>query len=703
MGQFDRVIPVKVESGDQVSVATKRVGGNFKVVPTGEAANTADWVGDKVQGGNPQTEDVSPTLASKDKKKLGRAPKVAQAGEANKQERSRQLAGLKTTTMRLNEKTGEAYDTEEVKPGKAKPPHVIAGTHPAPARKPEGETGELAPMRATTKEEHEADWGVKKAPETFDPPKETSSSSESNINTPLADIDKDPLKTTTMRMQKTYIAKGSKTKPTGSDEKGGYIEEVIELGDEKKKRIPLPQLVRTKTEISKWRQGAGAAGIADAARERKLAGVKSETGSDRWNAEGTEEIVSTGRKPSMPKPRTSAGNVIPAEALNTDWDEAPASRGRGPKTGGAQLLDLNERAETNLPGQTEYQQARSKTKDLLRNTPAKGTLGLNKDAISEHAKSMAVRDFSDENGNIKDIDMAKTSMSPKGYHHTKATVMALAGLKPDQEHLLDAHLGAAKNTHAHQNRLNTAYNHLIERQRFEHTSKPGNGTKYSVERGNIDASEGSKDYFVPKGSSQLTHASLLGSKTELEGSTVGFNGFTASKDAEGNDTYKAIEHPSGKKLHQGYAPYEENHPTLGKIRVFRYNDVKSMGGVHAGDVVENSITAGKTIGQEYRSAEQRRGNAKPSRRGTRAAHADATSSLISQNSAAQVAVHGVPIPKAGTGSIAVGTVGSDARTLRPLKKEEITLKEGVKSSQTEGKFTEVPNASKADIAKASEA
>ena len=44
--------------------------------------------------------------------------------------RKRQIAGLSTTPMRLNEQTGEAYDSSEVVPPKAKPDYVISGTHP---------------------------------------------------------------------------------------------------------------------------------------------------------------------------------------------------------------------------------------------------------------------------------------------------------------------------------------------------------------------------------------------------------------------------------------------------------------------------------------------------------------------------------------------------------------------------------------------
>jgi hypothetical protein len=79
------------------------------------------------------------------------APKQASANAASKKEadasmvrkhynrnsRKRQIAGLSTTTMRLNEQTNEAYDSSEVVPPKAKPDYVISGTHPKrPKRDP---------------------------------------------------------------------------------------------------------------------------------------------------------------------------------------------------------------------------------------------------------------------------------------------------------------------------------------------------------------------------------------------------------------------------------------------------------------------------------------------------------------------------------------------------------------------------------------
>ena len=69
-------------------------------------------------------------------------------------------ADISTTTMRMI--NGVAFDTDY-----GRPAPVIAGTHPAPARRPAGDTGELAPMKTTTRAEHIAEFGAPVAPETF--------------------------------------------------------------------------------------------------------------------------------------------------------------------------------------------------------------------------------------------------------------------------------------------------------------------------------------------------------------------------------------------------------------------------------------------------------------------------------------------------------------------------------------------------------
>ena len=88
---------------------------------------------ENLQGGQaPVALPVTAGRKAKSFLKLSNAAGRAQTKLSDKVERARQISGLKTTSMRLDEKTGEAYDTEDVKPDKARPAPVIAGTHPRP-------------------------------------------------------------------------------------------------------------------------------------------------------------------------------------------------------------------------------------------------------------------------------------------------------------------------------------------------------------------------------------------------------------------------------------------------------------------------------------------------------------------------------------------------------------------------------------------
>ena len=81
--------------------------------------------------------------------------------KVNAEKRRKEVAAdISTTTMRMI--NGVAFDTDY-----GRPAPVIAGTHPAPVRRPAGNTGELAPMKTTTRAEHIAEWGAPVAPETF--------------------------------------------------------------------------------------------------------------------------------------------------------------------------------------------------------------------------------------------------------------------------------------------------------------------------------------------------------------------------------------------------------------------------------------------------------------------------------------------------------------------------------------------------------
>lgn len=100
-----------------------------------------------------ETNAPSSTTDNKNRSLPANAPKQGAADKASKQEadvafnqkyygkgsRKRQIEGLKTTTMRLNETTGEAYDTEEVKPAKPNPvSNLLSKGYVKPGKRPVG-------------------------------------------------------------------------------------------------------------------------------------------------------------------------------------------------------------------------------------------------------------------------------------------------------------------------------------------------------------------------------------------------------------------------------------------------------------------------------------------------------------------------------------------------------------------------------------
>jgi hypothetical protein len=114
MGQFDKYI--KPGSGGKSTLQLPFVP-DIALTGTNPAVKTADESKEITTGGkNEAITTASGLQAGADVARQEQAAVSAQLGQISKRTRKRQLAGLKTTTMRLNEKTGEAYDTEENKP-----------------------------------------------------------------------------------------------------------------------------------------------------------------------------------------------------------------------------------------------------------------------------------------------------------------------------------------------------------------------------------------------------------------------------------------------------------------------------------------------------------------------------------------------------------------------------------------------------------
>ena len=115
-GQFDKY--VKILGNSVRPDRFKGAPGNPDIVaPIEVPEKSANDIGGK----NTNITQADVNLARGAKADLSARDTEIQRKELRGNARKRQAEGLKTTTMRLNEQTGEAYDTEEVAPRKAKP------------------------------------------------------------------------------------------------------------------------------------------------------------------------------------------------------------------------------------------------------------------------------------------------------------------------------------------------------------------------------------------------------------------------------------------------------------------------------------------------------------------------------------------------------------------------------------------------------
>ena len=115
-GQFDKY--VKILGNSVRPDRFKGAPGNPDIVaPIEVPEKSANDIGGK----NTNITQADVNLARGAKADLSARDTEIQRKELRGNARKRQAEGLKTTTMRLNEQTGETYDTEEVAPRKAKP------------------------------------------------------------------------------------------------------------------------------------------------------------------------------------------------------------------------------------------------------------------------------------------------------------------------------------------------------------------------------------------------------------------------------------------------------------------------------------------------------------------------------------------------------------------------------------------------------
>ena len=141
-GQFDDLLKVYNNDSKPVTGPFKKGDKLVKNLGVGAKPDTVEgiWTGTNEQGGPKGTKakmTVYPAVAASETDTSGKDTNITQAavnvaqgrrsdialrdlemqrGELRSNARKRQIKGLSTTSMRLDEKTGEAYDTEDIKP-----------------------------------------------------------------------------------------------------------------------------------------------------------------------------------------------------------------------------------------------------------------------------------------------------------------------------------------------------------------------------------------------------------------------------------------------------------------------------------------------------------------------------------------------------------------------------------------------------------
>ena len=700
MGQFDNIIPVKVTSGKTVTTASVSAPKKPVVVDkkTGEEiTRTYDINGGTSETAIPLSGAKAIKIGEVETRKKVKSVKANRGiAEGSPVVRKALDKNLRSTTMRPDNKGG-SYDTEDVKINRPAP--VVAGTHPAPARRPLGDSGALAPMKVSNKKGKKPKAVISKTPLSDETTKALETAKE-----------REDLRTTTMRWDEekdkaydeTYTPEYSKMSGNTKIRLGGqqFLDDKDQVRNTNTKGAEeqfIPTTVNDKTG-SGTSKVTGQTPIMDTPKKYVEHNIPEVAYDEKGKVSGSWDdptsVLSTtmreedagpavqvdtapkrsGTSPSKyVKPEVTdpkAGQVFPISSLNTNWNDSKVTR--GPQRG-TKELDLNKAPTVKLPGQTAAQQRADASRAATRTSAPARELGYDPAKVHQHALTMAIRD------NVSLGDMSSDSFKG-GYHHTKAKVMALGGLHPEDEALLNKHLGSGSN---HTDNLKAAYEHLTSRNRFNETSKPGKGTEYSGARGNIDVSAASKDYYVPKGSNSLVHASKLGSKS-LEGSTVAFDGYVPNTGSDKDTTpYHAV------TSYQGYHPDKETHPVTGeRVRVFRHHDVP-QGAIHLGDVDEEAMKSGKSMYRYEKQARMQRDASRGPSQESRSSHAGITRSIIDQHTSAEADAR-LPSsrPEGGQDQITYRQAGSDKSTIKNMSKEQKDFR-AKQDNNSKGKFVEI--------------
>jgi hypothetical protein len=295
---------------------------------------------------------------------------------------------------------------------------------------------------------------------------------------------------------------------------------------------------------------------------------------------------------SVPKTPTSkpevakTGNVVPARAIATNYDEnldvaketEADKRRRGNKSpAGSKTteLDLNVLSgrNTGTPTAEKGMVSDSKRRERNEELVAQGKkFTTHSPTVTTIASAMARRDGITHDPSSPEFQSGKNIR--------KAYVMHKAGVASNED-LLNTHLG--KNAGNADRTLRTAYSSFQNKERFDATKAPGTGYTHDANP-NTDYFKESNGSYVPM--SQTAHPEHPG--FSLEGSSVPFKGFHTSS----NGAVKRVD------VHQGWHPYERLNTDGKKIRVFENHSIP-VNAVHESEISGQAIRGGITTRQAY--------------------------------------------------------------------------------------------------------
>lgn len=298
------------------------------------------------------------------------------------------------------------------------------------------------------------------------------------------------------------------------------------------------------------------------------------------------------------KPEVAArGTVIPLHNIFPKRDFGKTTRqlqkeqdrtraNRGPVTRTTEL-DLNQLPSAAQAGRSSEQEIVAKSK-LNERFDAEERRPMHSDEVIGRAKRLAARD--PRTGGM--------GLSPQVVNHPafedmhrdlvrKAYVMHHAGIAEDEGGADTEHLAKYTGTGTTANqRVDALYKSFQNKERFEKSKTPGTGYTYSVKQGNLNPAT---DHFRTRSGevvplSNMAHPEHPG--LELEGSAVGFMGFTHHPSLGGQPLVKGnMSSGKGEWIHQGWHPYTDKEGR----RVFEHHTIPQTA-VHNADIFKEMVT-----------------------------------------------------------------------------------------------------------------